>query len=259
MTDLVLFVKATPKGQELPWPRPTELRDVDLPAEFRCAGADPLCSSGYRKYVESLRDSAGRALPNLLARVAPGVDPDRVAFVGFSAAHGLLDALAVHPEDRERISAYLLLDATFASLGATSTKPGYVALGKDAARGDALLVSATSDAGGVDFMAADEAFALVWRDIGESRDAPVLDPMPVPARGPFQIGDGAFWYDYGGMLGHGEIGQLAEPMMEAYLLPHWSGTLDERPRRRRGLGGIIVGTLLAALAVWAAATKHQEE
>lgn len=255
MSDLVLFVKLNPTGHDLPWPSPTKLRGVDLPEPFRCSG-DPLCSSGYRKYVDSLRDSSGRAMPGLLAQLA--IDPadvERIAFVGYSAAHGLLDALASHPDDRRRISALLLLNATFAQTGALSTKPGYVAFGRDAALGDSLLLSATAHSGGETFMAGDEAFALVWRDIqsvygGETHNAAVRSPMPPPARGPFRVGVHAYWYDYAGMLSHGGVGQLALPAMEAYLVPFWSGTLTTE-RRRRGFGKIL--TLIGAVLAGAAA------
>jgi hypothetical protein len=220
--DLVFFLKAAPTAADraLPWPRPTELLGID-PTEHRCEGADPRCSSAYTRLWHALRDPAtGRVMPNLLARYAKGRQVDRVAFVGFSAAHGLLDPLVTHPADRAAISAYILLDATFGG-----GKAGYKAMASDAAAGRTLLVTATSNTGG------DAAWRLVWDDVvartgRRPSQIAARPPMPPPSGGAWRLGDDLFYYRYvnaqgGTELPHWEMGKLQNAILAAHLVPYW--------------------------------------
>lgn len=233
-TDVVFFVKAFPRGSDLPWPRQTRLVGLDLPAAFSCGGVDRLCSSGYRRWVDHLRVGDGRALPKLLERYAPDAD-GRVAFVGFSAAHGLLDPLAASDADRRDISAYILMDATFNALGSSAGKPGYVQFAADAADGDRLLVTPTANSG-AGHMTGRDSWRLVWEDAQAITGATPkrIGPrgsMPAPAGGAWQLGDLCFWYDYtepGGrsQIAHTAMGKLVEPVLSSYLIPYWSGELS---------------------------------
>jgi hypothetical protein len=190
-----------------------------------------------------LRDSEGRVMPKLLAKYAPGIQVDRVAFVGFSAAHGLLNPLAKNPADRERISAYLLLDATFGG-----GKSGYVEFGKDAVAGRRLLVTTTSNTGG------DDAWKAVWDDIvdatGEAADViGVSSPMPEPSGGVHRLGEDLIWYRFvnakgGTELPHWEMGKVTTPLLAAHLVPYWSG-------RSPGWGA-VAGVALAVAGAFVA-------
>lgn len=222
--DVVFFLKAVPTGNDraVAWPRPTKLIAID-PGVYRCGGTDPLCSSAYTRLWSALRDPAtGRVLPNLLRKYASGIDVERIAFMGFSAAHGLLDPLAENAEDRARISAYLLLDATFGG-----SKDGYKAFAREAAAGDRLLFTATSNTGG------DESWRLVWdsalqgRRPARVRAAP---PLPEPSGGAWRVGD-LYYYRYvdaagGSELPHWRMGEIQNAVLSGMLAPYWRGSWE---------------------------------
>ncbi len=224
--DVVFFLKAMPSKamQALPWARETRLIGIDPPAALMCGGEDPRCSSAYTRLWSSLRDADGRAMPALLRRYAGTEDVDHVGFVGFSAAHGLLNPLAEHPDDRGRIDAYLLLDASFGG-----GKAGYRAFVEDAARGERLLVSATSNTGG------DDSWVKVWQaaeaELGdESERVEAEPPLPDPSGGVHRLGKLAFWYRFvdprgGTELPHWEMGRIDDALVEAYLVPYFAGEL----------------------------------
>jgi hypothetical protein len=244
MSDVVFFLKSmVPKdARGLDWPGDTKLIAVDPPTQLMCGGTDPRCSTAYSNLWSWLRDGQGRVMPNFLKKYAPGISVDRVAFVGFSAAHGFLNPLAHNPDDRARISAYLLLDATFGG-----GKTGYVEFGKDAVSGERLLVTTTSNTGG------DESWQLVWNEVakGETPDAiSARAPMPQPSGGVRQLGNDLYWYRFvnangGTELPHWEMHKVTTALIAAHLVPYWSGTRINWP--------MIAGTLIAVgggLVAW---------
>jgi hypothetical protein len=244
-TDVVFFLKSSaPRGgEDLPWPNPTKLIAVDPPAALMCGGTDPRCSSAYSRLYSSLRDSDGRVLPNFLARYAKGIDVGRVAFVGFSAAHGFLNPLARNAADRSAISAYLLLDATFGG-----GKDGYLSFARDAANGQRLLVTTTSHTGG------DDAWRIVWdQAIAMTGYVPertvAKPPMPEPSGGVYQLGSELYYYRYvdaqgGSELPHWEMHKVLLPVLQAHLLSYWSGW--------RVPWQVIAGLALAGAGAYAA-------
>lgn len=242
MASAVFFLKAFP-GQSiknLPWPGDVRLIGIDPPAGMLCGGADRLCSSAYSRMAQWLEDSDGRILPNFLAHYARGIDLERVAFVGFSAAHGFLNPLGRHPEDRAGISAIVLMDATFGG-----GKTGYAEFGKNAVNGDLMLATATSNTGG------DDAWqAVVDRIVSETGEEPeqteARTPMPEPSGGVWQIGKSLYWYRFvdergGTEMPHYRMGEILPKFLEATLIPYWKGEL----------GGFRWG-LAAGLAIAAA-------
>ncbi len=90
-TDVVFFLKAPVHSayKDYAWPGDVKLIGLEPPKGV-CGGADWRCSSAYGALWQQLKGSDGRVMPNLLARYARGIDVGRVAFVGFSAAHGFL-------------------------------------------------------------------------------------------------------------------------------------------------------------------------
>jgi hypothetical protein len=257
VTDLVFFLKD--------YPDPKLLTELEWPGETKLIGIGPgnLSSTAFSSLAASLKDADGRILPNLLKKYAPGVEPGRIAFVGFSAAFGLLDPLARNQDDREAISAYLLLDATFDGFGAKHGKPGYVEFGRDAARGDRLLVTTTANtatwdaaAGKPAHLTGNESWELVWNDLEaegfSESDISARDPMPAPDGGARQLGSLLFWYEYvksngESQIAHQDMGKLRRPMLEAYLIPYWRGELGGG-----GMGKLIAFAMLGGL-VWAGA------
>jgi len=225
-TDLLFMLKDFPPKSlySLDWPDDVKLIGVDPPDSLKCGGVDALCSTAYTNTYNWLKDSDGRVLPNFLRHYAPGITPGRIAFLGFSAAHGFLDPLATNQADREMISAYLLMDATFGG-----GKHGYQAFLEDAAAGDRMLVTTTSNTGG------DDGWQTVVKATGITPE-PIdgRDPMPVPSGGVFQLGKLGFWYRFvdakgGTELPHWKMAAVREPMIEAYLIPYWQGKLGGFP------------------------------
>jgi hypothetical protein len=232
VTDVIFFLKAMPNQamRDLPWPSDTKL----IPLSPNVTGEPN--SAHYSQLAASLKDADGRILPNLLAKHAKGLDVKRVAFVGFSAAHGFLDPYARNDADREATSAYLLFDATFDGFGAKHGKPGYVAFARDAAEGKRLLVTTTANSATWDPVAkkathltGTESWELVWNDLlAEGFSESLTEPsgeMPVPAGGVHRIGD-LVWYEYvkadgSSQIAHTDMGKLIKPMLEAHLLPYW--------------------------------------
>lgn len=224
-TDVVFFLKSMPTKavRALAWPGDVRLISLD-PGALRCGGADPLCSSAYSRIWSSLRDSSGQVMPNLLRKYARGIDVGRVAFVGFSASHGLLNPLANNDADRARIDAYVLVDATFGG-----GKKGYRKFVEDAAAGERLLITSTAHTGGTKY------WEPVWQAAAAAtgrttRTIEARPPMPAPSGGAYQLGQLAFWYKYKDARGQSEIphwkqGQLLAPLLEAYLVPYWRGEL----------------------------------
>lgn len=246
--DVVFFLKEVERGASLPWPQPTRRIGVE-PSAWFCPGADPRCSSAYSGMWSALRGEDGRVLPNFLHRYARGIDVGRVAFVGFSAAHGFLNALLNNDADRSGVSAALLMDATFGG-----GKTGYQKALVDAAAGKMLLATATSHTGG------DRDWrAHVWEPVlsATGLEPDEIDPFPgilQPPGGTFRLGELAYYLRYVDANGqtnmpHWEMGKLTEPMLATFLVPYWSGDLG-------GFSwtGPVVGGLLALGGVVAAVT-----
>ncbi len=260
MTDLVFFLKD--------YPDPKLLTELEWPSETKLIGIGPgdLSSTAFSSLAASLKDAEGRILPNLLDKYAPGVEVGRIAFVGFSAAFGLLDPLARNAADRAAISAYLLLDATFDGFGSKHGKPGYVAFGEEAARGERLLVTTTANTATWDPVAkkaahltGTESWELVWNDLvaegfSENDIAP-REPLPPPDGGAHQLGRLLFWYEYvksngESQIAHQDMGKLRKPLLEAYLVPYWKGELGGGAFADLMKAAIIGGFAIAAYRWW---------
>jgi hypothetical protein len=186
-------------------------------------------------------------MPTLLAKYAP--DATRVAFVGFSAAHGFLNPLLNNDSDRAMIDAVILMDASFGG-----GKGGYVKAVKDAALGKMLLASPTAFTGG------DDSWQAVWHQAQQElgmQDEPYAarPPMPEPSGGAYRLGELAFYLRYvnpqnpqTGELPHWEMGKATPWMLQAYLIPYWRGELAKGAIPWSTLGGIAlaVGGAVAA-------------
>jgi hypothetical protein len=214
MTDGVFFLKASP----IALPEGVKGIALDPPAfGISCPGSDPRCSTAYSQLWHYLGGNAG-AVANLKKKF--GID-GRVAFVGFSAAHGFLNPLLANDDDRAATSAVLLLDATFGG-----GKTGYVKAAKDAAANKMLFAVATSDKGSKDALNnGDYAWQeFVWKLANPvAMTASPVPPMPTPGEGVQRAG-GLWYYRYkDSEIHHWNMGKLLPSFVEAHLLPYWRG------------------------------------
>lgn len=250
MSDVIFFLKSVPTAaiKALPWPRETKLVALD-PGSLGCEGADRLCSSAYSRMWQAYGGPDGRFVDTMLQRNKIS-DPERVAFLGFSAAHGLLNPLANNDRDRSMISAYVLLDASFGG-----GKTGYTKFVTDAARGERMLVTTTAFTGG------DESWAPVWAAaesaLGEqAKTIEARPPMPSPSGGAQQLGKLAFYYRYvnaqgQGELPHWEMHKVQTEIVSAYLLPYWRGELGGGfPWKKVAGGAILTAGAYGAYRIW---------
>ena len=228
LTDIVFFagpVVVGPEFQSIQWRRPT------LVVPIQGSG-----SSYFANLAERLRDSRGRILPSLVSRYAPDVtDVGKIALCAYSAGHGLLDRVFQVPEERQRIAASVVSDATFAGLNAPP-KEGYVQFGVDAAAGRSLFLATTANTSDGSHATGRDSWLSVWREVerrtgrGE-RAASAVGDMPTPSGGVWSIGSRLTWYDYADETGrsdisHGDHHALAADAWRSYLVPYLGGTPD---------------------------------
>ncbi len=232
MTDAVFFLKA---GAPSNLPPNTKAVVLDPPAYgFSCGGADKLCSTAYSQLWQHLGPGAVKKL-----RAQYGVD-GRVAFVGFSAAHGFLNPLLNSDQDRADVSAVFLLDSTFGG-----GKDGYVKAAKDAAAGKLQLVSVTSDKGTTDALNngdyAWREFVLKPAGLALAPASPV-PPMPKPGGGVLRAGE-LWYYRYkDAELTHTSMGKVLSPVLQAHL---WKTGAGKKPTP----WGLILGAVGLAAGV----------
>lgn len=240
--DAIFYLKSMPvKGL------PSSIKEIVLdPIVYGlgCDGADKLCSTAYSQLWQHLGGFAG-IMQGL--RKKYGVD-GRVAFVGFSAAHGMLNPLLNNDIDRADISAVILMDATFGG-----SKNGYVKAAKDAAAGKMLLVTATSDKGSIDALNNGDyawyEYVIKPAQLGLSQ-ASAQAPMPAPSKGVLRLG-GLWYYRYShAELPHQEMSKLTKPAMDAHLIPFLAAY---QANTGRGSKGSSLGTVaLVGAALYAA-------
>lgn len=252
--DVVFFLKTFPTTatKALPWPGPVRLIGIDPPAGCMCGGADQLCSTAYSCLWQSVRGADGRALPGFLARYAKGVQVGRVAFVGFSAAHGFLNPLLNNAADRAAISAVIMMDTCFGG-----GKTGFQKALRDAAAGSMLYATLTSHDGSPWKSASDlqsGTFCFernVLMPTGLRADP--VEPRPPatrPSGGAFRIGDLGFWLRYADAAGKTELPHYQirtthqDMMLAAYLIPYWKGELSGFNWKWLALGA-VTGAALA--------------
>lgn len=249
-TDVIFFLKSPAPKQinDLKWSTPIKTVVIDPPESLKCGGADKLCSTAYSNTWQYFRGADGRVLPNLLKHYVPGLDVGRVAFVGFSAAHGFLNPYANNDADRAGTDSFLMLDSVFGG-----GKTGYQKFARDAIRGDKMLVTSTSNTGGDDS----------WRQfvldpvVAQTAAVPVRigakSPMPEPSGGAWRVGSRLYYYRFvdaknGTELPHWEMHKVLMPMIEAYLLPRWNGSIWPY--------AIAGGLLAGGVAWWLNRKKH---
>ena len=237
--DLIFYLKTGPSSAEkaLPWPGPVKFVGLDPVAMgLGCGGADAYCSTAFSKMWQALRGADGAVVPKLIAKHG-GDAATRVAFVGFSAAHGFLNPLLNNDADRARTSAVVMMDTCFGS-----GKTGFIKALRDAAAGRMLYATFTAHPPGAKigsagilqsgtecFMQQVLAPSGLRAELTEPRA-----PMFMPKGGTWRIGDLGFWLrgvdDTGHVdVPHYELGSKQQSaMVAAYLVPYWRGELGGR-------------------------------
>jgi hypothetical protein len=249
--DLVIFagpVIVTAAHKAIDW----RGRDVRiLPINFEG-------SANGQALAASLRDSAGRILPNLLAKYAPGLKPDQIALASFSAGYGLLDPILAVPEDRALVTATCFADSVFLA-GDPKTgiggpvHPGAVAFGAEAVYGQKLLVSTSAHSTDGSYLNGMQSWTLTWEAIRKASGCmcepdKVTPPAPVPPPpiGFYRLGSSCYWGDYGDALTHGQHNDLSAAIWQAYLSPWLAGDRGMLPVLLGAAAGAALG--LAYLA-----------
>lgn len=237
-TDFVFYLKANPSKAEraLPWPGPVQFVGLDPVAMgFGCGGADAYCSTSFSKMWSALRGPDGSVMDRLIGKYAKGAEVGRIAFVGFSAAHGFLNPMLNNARDRARTSAVVMMDTCFGT-----GKTGFIKALQDAAAGRMLYATFTSHPPGSKFGSAgvlqsgtecfqQQVVAPSGLQIAPAEPRP---PMFAPRGGAWRVGDLGFWLrgtdDAGNVnVPHWELGSKQQgAMIEAYLLPYWQGELS---------------------------------
>lgn len=257
-TDLVFYLKAMASKAEhaLPWPGPVKLIGLDpVSMGLGCGGADAYCSTSFSQMWQALRGADGSVMDRLLNKYASGVDVGRVAFLGFSAAHGFLNPMLNNDSDRARTSAVVMMDACFGS-----GKTGFIKALQDAAAGKMLYATLTSHPPGAKFGSAGvlqsgtECFEQqVLGPSGLTADAVAArPPMFEPKGGAWRIGKLGFW-----LRGTDDAGKVDIPhynlsskqqtdMVAAYLIPYWRGELGGFNWAMLAGAAIAAGGLAAA-------------
>lgn len=263
MTDLVFFcgpVVITEAHRRIDW----KGRDVRVIPIIQHGSANAALAA-------SLRSPDGRILPNLVARYAPGIQPEQIALAAFSAGYGLVDPILQHPEDRKAVTAVILSDALF-SQGSPQAgtggvpKPGIAAFGAEAINGGKLLVATTANSTDGSHLTGRQSW-LVTQDEARKLAQCSCDPAEVSARtgvppapgGWWNTGRDLFWGDYtqasarpntGDAFTHAEHDTALGPAVwQAYLAPWLAGD--------RGLPVWLFGAALGA-ALGAVAARRRK-
>lgn len=192
-------------------------------------------SSYWSERAEQLRDAQGRILPNLVRQYA-GVDlaqVDQIALAAFSAGHGLLNKVGAVPADARRLSAMLLHDATFSGFN-DPPKAGYVAMGRRAMDGDALVVSTTSTASGPGYLSGRDSWLRVWSELMRQTGKRPYEVKPgeLAAMGEWwQLGARLTWCDSN--LSHVQNHDAAAGVWQQFLAPWFA--------KWRWIGPVLAG------------------
>lgn len=191
-------------------------------------------SAHFSALADSLRAADGSILNGMLRRYASHVPVGalgRLAVCAYSAGHGLVSKLTTIPDDRARVDAIVLSDASYDALGTISPKAGYLAYALEAADGRHRMVSTTSNATSGTYLSARDSWGLVMEAVeafrGPAHRIPSPPPVPTASGGWWQRGE-LYWGDYalpnaplnsGNDYSHAEHHDIAPLVWQGLLAP----------------------------------------
>jgi len=190
-----------------------------------CTGnGSPSCG----QMADALEDGDGLRLPALLQR--EGLDEaslGELVYGAFSAGGSAVKRLLMHEEDRARVRAVLLADATYtdwAAPGAPLAPEGFVRFCIDALDGDKLFVATASSAPNKSLPSGRETLSAIRKEV-ETRSGMTFGPYELPARicprpvRAFRLGN-VILADYGAKMLHAaHATALAAPIWQEILVP----------------------------------------
>jgi hypothetical protein len=192
-------------------------------------------SSYFGQLADQYRGADGRILRNLVAAHGKKLDDyGKVALAGFSAFHGL--ANAVLDSDSDLVDAMVSIDSCFSAIGSPAKK-GYLKFASKAGRGSGLLVmtigpgggvgsGATLGPGGEDFSSAIDCVMASTASAGHFSKESVEGDLPQPDSGSALVSGGVVLLDYRRFRHDQHIHYLAIPVMDAYLAPFLAQTIS---------------------------------
>ncbi len=180
-------------------------------------------SENFKKLGMSLRTGySGPILPKLLEKYVKGVATiDSVSVCAYSAGHGLVNQLGLHPQDLAAVKAVVLDDAAFI-WNDKPAPPGLAAWAAKGVKGESLFVATSSRGQGEHYRSGTASVELIWQTVAKQAGA---TPQPVTPNPPVTLGTwqkmgvSAYWGDIP-TLTHGEHHDYAATVWQAYLAPY---------------------------------------
>lgn len=201
---------------------------------FPCTGdGKPPCGA----YAESWTDATGQRVPRALqAMKRPGAK--ELALGAFSAGGQIVKRLLMHPTDRAAVRVAALADALYVTDRDASGRPvppeGFVLYGREAAVDPSkLLLLTVSSSPNKNYPSGSETLVPLVQAVasGSGQEAVELSPgdpayaalrahVPPWVKG-YRVGQGAFFFDYGSTVKHGEHAtKLASPFWQHLVVPY---------------------------------------
>ena len=221
------------------WERPTQIVTVnhrDWPGPMDGAPRPEIVGSGAFGIL------AQRLGPRPLSRILEiaGISsPGRIALLGFSAAHGLIEPILSSP-DAARVNALGAFDAYFTGMN-KAIKRGYLAFLERAIAEEVLAVVTTSSNAGPDYPAGNASFAVLAAQLGiASEEPPPGVPEPATMQGAGDFG----WADYQFQFAHAaHWNSLAPAWCNAVIAPYLA-TEESHLATSHGGGAVTFGEVV---------------
>jgi hypothetical protein len=211
--------------------------------------------------------SEGRGLSSLLSELGVG-DDDEVTLAAFSAGGSAIKQYLAAPQDRARVRAVLLADATYelrGSDGRPSPSPALVALVTEAAASGRQFVLMTASGAANVYQGASqpsgaETLERIVADAEASGQSFELDApagIDLHPRKRWGVGGNVHLLDFGDQFRHEEHATLLAPRLWPALYQPWrdgagAAELKEPEPERAESGAVAVGAVgaCALLAMW---------
>jgi len=191
--------------------------------------------------AEGWTDAEGRRLPRMLEQLGYREDQiDNLYLGAFSAGGSVWKRLLMHPDDRAKVRAVMLADATYSS---PSIQPieGFVRYGVDALNGDKMFVATASASPNKNYGTGEQVLDATRQEIERRAGVSFTEGGQVPIdKQPdrlYTYGDNIVFADYGWQGGgHGLHPKIAPQYWQNVLQP-WLAAGPSSPPPGPGPGG----------------------